>query len=155
MACRQPATLRSRREPRHQAERGPGIDRGALGIGEFVSGKAIGGLDPFAERKIRTEHQLRDGNHVQQCRELAGQIAFARAYLTWSLVDSRWYLYSDTQITATRSFLAKLLYEDAGIAVRPFERAEAFEVRVGAENSYDPQAGELETRVYVGIRFIF
>jgi hypothetical protein len=80
---------------------------------------------------------------------------FARAYLTLSLIDSLWYLYSDTQYIATRGLLSKLLYEDGGTAVRPFQRAPGFELRFGAENNWDPQVHELETRVYLAARFIF
>jgi hypothetical protein len=80
---------------------------------------------------------------------------FARAYLTYDVIDSRLYVYSDTQFIATRSFLAKIFDEDAGIALRPFQRIQNVEFRLGSENRWDPQSRELDTSVYVAVRFVF
>jgi hypothetical protein len=80
---------------------------------------------------------------------------FARAYLTYDVITARCYLYSDTQFTATRSLLPKLFDEDFGIAVRPVLRMEGLEFRLGSENRYDPQAHELETSLYLAVRFVY
>jgi hypothetical protein len=80
---------------------------------------------------------------------------FARAYLTCDLFDSRCYLYSDTQFLATSSLLPKILDEDTGIAVRPFQRLQSLEFRLGSENRWDPQVHEVDTSLYLAVRFVF
>ncbi len=80
---------------------------------------------------------------------------FVRAYLTWPLMHERWYLFVDSQMIATRSFLIKTIYADIGTAFRPFFEAPHVEFRVGSENTYDPQAHEVETGCYVAIRLIY
>jgi hypothetical protein len=80
---------------------------------------------------------------------------FARAYLTLDVIDSRCYLYSDTQLTATSTLLPKLVDEDVGIAVRPFSRLQNLEFRLGSENRWDPQAHEVDTSLYLAVRFVF
>ena len=81
---------------------------------------------------------------------------FARAFLTLDLTrDSRWYLYLDTQFTGARSFNAKLIDVDGGVAARPFSRLPYLEFRLGSEDTYDLQLHEIETSLYLAIRFIF
>jgi hypothetical protein len=80
---------------------------------------------------------------------------FARAYLTRDLVDQRCYLYSDTQFIATSTLLPKILDEEAGIALRPFQRLQSLEFRLGSEIRWDPQAHEVDTSLYLGLRFVF
>jgi hypothetical protein len=81
---------------------------------------------------------------------------FARAYLTLDLFDGGGcYLYLDSQLIGTRSFGAKLVDLDAGAAVRPFRRVPALEFRFGSEDTYDLQLREIETSLYLGVRFVF
>jgi hypothetical protein len=81
---------------------------------------------------------------------------FARAYVTLDLLDEgRCYLYLDTQFIGTRSFGAKLLDIDGGIAARPFPRVPYLEFRLGSEDTYDLQLRETETSLYVAVRFRF
>jgi hypothetical protein len=81
---------------------------------------------------------------------------FARAYLTYDLWQERCcYLYLDTQLITRRTLQAKLLLFDGGVAIRPFLAHPRFEFRVGSENNYDLQWGELETSLYGAIRYVF
>jgi hypothetical protein len=80
---------------------------------------------------------------------------FARAYLTQDLVAGRWYVYADVKFIGTQSWTPKLLFLDAGTAVRPFGRAPHVEFRLGSENLYDLRREELETGLYGSVQVIF
>jgi hypothetical protein len=81
---------------------------------------------------------------------------FARAYLTFDLWKERCcYLYLDTQLITRRTMQAKLLDFEGGIAIRPWLSHPRLEFRVGSENNYDMQWGELETSMYGAIRYVF
>ncbi len=80
---------------------------------------------------------------------------FARAYMIWELEGEKLYLFADAQFLATRSFTPKQLYLDAGIAARPFLSAPHLEFRVGSENRSDLELSELETSLYLAVRYIF
>jgi hypothetical protein len=80
---------------------------------------------------------------------------FVRAYLTWGFWDGRCYLYLDTQGIATRSCTPKLLQADAGVAVRPFAGLPRVEFRVGSENSCDLGLDDVETSLYLSVRYVY
>jgi hypothetical protein len=80
---------------------------------------------------------------------------FARAYLTWDLWDQQCYLYSDIQFIAARSFQPTLLKWDAGLAARPFTSVPRLEFRVGTQDMLDLRGGDLETGVYLAIRYVY
>jgi hypothetical protein len=81
--------------------------------------------------------------------------AFCRAYLTYDLWGERCYLYADTTLIAQRPFTPKLLDLDAGVAFRPFGRANRWEFRIGTAEMFDLRSNDLETSVYGSIRLIF
>lgn len=80
---------------------------------------------------------------------------FIRAYLTLDVWGPRCYLFADTQLIATRSFVPELLRADLGVAARPWSKAPRWELRLGSGNVYDPQSGELETNLYGQVRYQF
>jgi hypothetical protein len=80
---------------------------------------------------------------------------FVRAYLTWPFWAGRSYLYADAQGTATRSCTPKLLQADAGVAVRPFAGAPRVELRLGSENTCDLGLDDLETSLYLSVRYVY
>jgi hypothetical protein len=80
-------------------------------------------------------------------------------YLSASMNVGIWedfaYGYCVTQLTAQKSGQPKLLYLDAGIAVRPFVVYPALEVRAGAENTYDLEYNIWLPTWYFSLRFGF
>lgn len=80
---------------------------------------------------------------------------FARAYLTWDLWGEKVYLYSDIQFIAARTFTPTLLNLDAGVAARPFGAVPRLEFRVGTQDILNLRGGDLETGVYLAIRYVF
>lgn len=81
--------------------------------------------------------------------------AFARAYLTCDLWDELLYLYGDFQLIAAWSFSPMLFNWDAGLAARPFSSIPRLEFRVGTQDMLDLHGGDLETSVYVAVRYVF
>jgi len=80
---------------------------------------------------------------------------FARLYLTFDLWSERCYLYGDAQVIGMQSFHPRLFNMDAGVAVRPFEALPGLEFRLGTQNMLNLQGSDLETSVYLGVRYIF
>ena len=80
---------------------------------------------------------------------------FARAYLTRDLWGEQYYLYGDVQFIATRSLLPTVLNWDVGVAARPFPSFPRLEFRAGTQDMFNLQGGELETGVYLAIRYVF
>jgi len=78
-----------------------------------------------------------------------------RAYLTYDLWDWPCYLFGDTTFISERSFQPKLLFFDLGLAARPFRSWQQWEFRLGAENTADFQAHDVQTLWYASLRFIF
>jgi hypothetical protein len=78
-----------------------------------------------------------------------------RAYLTQDLWDWPVYLYGDVTYIGERSGEAKLLLVDTGVAVRPFTSCQQWEFRVGVDNTADLQEHDVDSYMYVSIRFIF
>jgi hypothetical protein len=80
---------------------------------------------------------------------------FAHVYLTCGVCGDTVYVYADTQFTAERSLVLKLLSLDAGVAVRPFARAPRLELRLGTEELIDLLKREVETGLYGGVRYVY
>lgn len=80
---------------------------------------------------------------------------FLRAYLTHDVFTHKSYLYTDTQLIGNRSFELAVLQEDFGIALRPFDRANRLEFRIGGLVVADTQNGETDTSFYGQIRFVY
>lgn len=80
---------------------------------------------------------------------------FARAYLTWDLWGEQCYLYGDIQFIAASSFLPTLLNLDAGLAARPFPSVPRLEFRVGTQDMLNLQGRDLETGIYLAIRYLY
>jgi hypothetical protein len=80
---------------------------------------------------------------------------FARAYLTCDLGSEQYYLYGDVQFIASRSFQPTLLNLDAGVAARPFTSIPRLEFRIGTQDMFDLQGGDMENSVYLAIRYVF
>jgi hypothetical protein len=80
---------------------------------------------------------------------------FARAYLAWGPPGAVWYLFADGEFIAKRTFTAKQLYVDAGVAARPIPWAPRLEFRVGTEDTYDLEWHDPSTGVYGAVRLVF
>jgi hypothetical protein len=84
---------------------------------------------------------------------------FARAYLLYDL-PADWthcpcYAFADALVIGKDSFSFKLFDLDAGLAARPFHKAPTLELRLGAENTWDFEAGPGRTFWYGAVRVIF
>jgi hypothetical protein len=80
---------------------------------------------------------------------------FARANLALDLVPDCLYLYSDTTFLTRRAVTAKFVLEDAGVAWRPFPKIPDLELRIGVNNTYDMQDGNLRALLYGNVRIIW
>jgi hypothetical protein len=78
-----------------------------------------------------------------------------RAYLIQDLWDWPCYAYGDTSYISDRSFHARLLLFDLGLAVRPFHTHQQWEFRLGSENTADVQVRDVFTLWYGSLRFIY
>lgn len=81
--------------------------------------------------------------------------AFVRAYLTQDLWEDRCYLYADSTLLAARAVTPKLLTLDAGIAFRPFPKAQRWEFRLGSADLFDLKNHGVDTSLYGAIRLVF
>jgi hypothetical protein len=81
---------------------------------------------------------------------------FARAYLTYDLAkDHCCYAFADVLFLTKKSFTAKLVDTDAGIAVRPFSHVPRFELRAGCLDVWDVEVNNARPVGYLSIRYIF
>jgi hypothetical protein len=81
---------------------------------------------------------------------------FARAYLTWDIVQDRCYVFADMAlITERQPFDAKLLNTDVGAALRPFRQVPRLEFRAGCLDVWDVQVGNARPVGYLNIRYVF
>jgi hypothetical protein len=80
---------------------------------------------------------------------------FLRAYATYDLGDWPLYLYGDATLTAENTVQPRLLVFDVGGAARPFHSWRQWEFRVGAENTGDFRAHNVQSLCYAAVRFIF
>jgi hypothetical protein len=84
---------------------------------------------------------------------------FARAYLLYDLPPDIFrfpcYAFADALLIGKESFVPKLLYLDTGVAFRPFRKVPRLEFRLGAENTWDFEAGPGRTLWYGAVRVIF
>ena len=80
---------------------------------------------------------------------------FARAYLTYDLAEDRCYLFADTTLVTKKPLTPKMLEVDAGIAYRPFQRSKGWEFRLGADETFDLQGRDIETKLYWSARVIY
>ena len=78
-----------------------------------------------------------------------------RAYLTCDLWDWPCYAFGDATFIGERSFQAKLLLFDVGLAARPFPSCQQCEFRLGVENTADFQVGDVHNLWYASIRYVF
>lgn len=79
-----------------------------------------------------------------------------RAYLTHDLGDWPCYVFGDGTYTGDhRSFHPRLFVFDVGLAARPFSACHQCEFRLGAENTADFQAHNVQNLWYVSFRYIF
>jgi hypothetical protein len=81
--------------------------------------------------------------------------AFAEAYLTQDLWSPAYYVYLDAKLTAQRRISPKLFDVDAGLAVRPFRRADRLEFRAGAATEWDLRDHIAHPLGYVGVRYVY
>jgi hypothetical protein len=80
---------------------------------------------------------------------------FARAYLTYDLYGEKCYLFTDAEVIGLRDGTPKLLDNEAGVAVRPILSLPNLEFRVGVENAWDIQVGDVQTSLYGACRVVF
>ncbi len=80
---------------------------------------------------------------------------FARANVALDIVPERFYLYSDVQFITEKPITAKMLLADVGVAIRPFTNIRDLEFRIGADNTYDMQVGNLRTLFYGNVRIVW
>ena len=78
-----------------------------------------------------------------------------RAYLTCDLGDWPCYAFGDATFIGERSFQAKLLLFDVGLAARPFRSCRQCEFRLGVENTADFQVGNVLNLWYASFRYVF
>jgi hypothetical protein len=78
-----------------------------------------------------------------------------RGYLIWDLWDWPAYLFGDVSYIGQRGVQPRLLLFDLGFAFRPFPFSRQWEFRLGAENTADFQAGNVQDLWYASVRFIF
>jgi hypothetical protein len=81
--------------------------------------------------------------------------AYMRAYLTADLFTPQYYIYSDSELIANRSFELALFKEDAGIALRPFLKLPRLEFRLGTTVVVDAQNSDSDTSLYGMVRFVY
>ncbi len=80
---------------------------------------------------------------------------FLRAYLTQDLWNWPCYAFADATFLTDRSFQAKLMLFDLGLAARPFRRCPQCEFRLGVENTADFQVGNVQNLWYASVRYVF
>jgi hypothetical protein len=78
-----------------------------------------------------------------------------RAYLTYGPADWPCYAFGDVAYIGERSFAAKLLLFDVGLAARPFHACRQCEFRLGVENTADLQVGDVFNLWYASVRYVF
>jgi hypothetical protein len=78
-----------------------------------------------------------------------------RACLIYDLWDWPVYAFGDTTFIGERSFQAKLLLFDVGLAARPLRRCNQCEIRLGAESTADFQVGNVQSLWYFSVRYVF
>jgi hypothetical protein len=81
--------------------------------------------------------------------------AFVRAYLIWELYGPKCYLFTDDTFLSDKAFRPALFNTDSGIAYRPFNRVPRLELRLGTADAVDLLNTDVETSVYVSVRYIF
>jgi hypothetical protein len=80
---------------------------------------------------------------------------FLRAYLTCDLGQLPFYLYADTTFVTEQSLKPKLLLFDLGLAGRPFRCLPQCEFRLGAENTGDLEVKDVQSLLYISVRYVF
>jgi hypothetical protein len=78
-----------------------------------------------------------------------------RSYLTYDVPILRSYLYFDGQYFGEAGVQPRLLFFDAGLAIRPFPTLQNLEFRLGGGDTYDLQGHHGQAVGYGGIRFQF
>jgi hypothetical protein len=78
-----------------------------------------------------------------------------RAYLTWALWDWPCYAFGDATYISERYLQPRLFLFDVGLAARPFRSCQQCEFRLGAENTGDFQAHNVQNLWYISLRYIF
>jgi hypothetical protein len=78
-----------------------------------------------------------------------------RAYLTYDLWGGPCYLFGDAQYVGEQSFQPRLLLFDVGAAVRPLRSWQQWEFRLGAENTGDVGAHNVQNLWYVSVRYVY
>jgi hypothetical protein len=81
--------------------------------------------------------------------------AFLRSYLTYDLWGPQYYAYADLQFLTSRSFTPTLLNWDAGLAARPFHSISRLEFRIGSLGMLTLHGDDVETSLYLSIRYVF
>lgn len=81
--------------------------------------------------------------------------AYMRAYLTADLFSPQYYIYSDSELIANRSFELALFKEDAGFALRPFLKLPRLEFRLGTTVVVDAQNSDSDTSLYGMVRLVY
>jgi hypothetical protein len=78
-----------------------------------------------------------------------------RAYLTCDLWDWPCYVFGDVQYISERSLRPRLLLFDLGVAIRPVQSCQQFELRLGAEDTADLQVRNDFNLWYVSLRYVY
>lgn len=77
---------------------------------------------------------------------------FARAHLSYGLPFWHSYLYGDASYTAQRAVVPRLLELNTGVALRPFERLQCLEFRVGSNLTADVHDRVTRDLIYGSVR---
>jgi hypothetical protein len=80
---------------------------------------------------------------------------FAEAYLTQDLWGPSCYLFLDARLITQRPVTLRLLDTDAGLALRPFRRADRLEFRAGAETAWDVSERSARPLGYLSVRYVY
>lgn len=80
---------------------------------------------------------------------------FARAYVTHDLNFLGSYVYLDSQLLCQKAFTARLVFFDAGLALRPCPSLPGLEFRVGGSDTIDVQVDINRALGYVALRLLF
>jgi hypothetical protein len=80
---------------------------------------------------------------------------YAAASLAWDVEPGRLYGYLEGEYVSRDGFVPKLLVLDPGVAWRPWERYDAFELRLGVESTVDVEVGYTRAFVYGSVRVVW
>lgn len=80
---------------------------------------------------------------------------YAAANVAYDVVPGRLYGYLEGEYVSRQGFVPKLLVLDPGVAWRPWERYDAFELRLGVASRVDVEAGYTRAFLYGSVRVVW